>query len=90
LVYFFGAVLVIAGVLVLLSQLGVLEAVLNTLNISGVVLVALILIVVGVVLIRGASLISYGPNHEQRDRTELDYKDFTYEDQDSSDFGRRY
>lgn len=74
----------------LLLQLGVLEAVLNTLNISGVVLVALVLIVVGVVLIRGASLISYGSNHEQRDRTEFDYKDFTYEDQDSSYFGKRY
>jgi hypothetical protein len=83
-------VLVIAGVLLLLLQLGILETLLDTFNISSVVLVALVLIVVGAVLIRGASLISYGPNKERMDRTELDYKDFTYEDQDSSYFSRRY
>jgi hypothetical protein len=83
-------VLVIAGALVLLAQLGVLDIVLNTLNISSVVLVALVLIVVGIVLIRGASLISYSSNHERRDSTELDYKDYTYEDPDWPDFGKRY
>jgi len=83
-------VLVIAGVLVLLLQLGVLETVLNTLNISSVVLVALVLIVIGVVLIRGASLISYDSSHERRDNTELDYKNYTYEDPDWPDFGKRY
>ena len=82
--------LVIAGVLVLLLQLGVLETVLNTFNISGVVLVALVLIVVGVVLIRGASLISYDSSHERRDSTEFDYRDYTDEDPDWPDFGKRY
>jgi len=83
-------VLVIAGVLVLLLQLGVLETVLNTFNISGVVLVALVLIVVGVVLIRGASLISYDSSRERRDSTEFDYRDYTDEDPDWPDFGKRY
>jgi hypothetical protein len=83
-------VLVIAGVLVLLLQLGVLETVLNTLNISSVVLVALVLIVIGVVLIRGASLISYDSSHERRDSTELEDKNYTYEDPDWPDFGKRY
>jgi hypothetical protein len=83
-------VLVIAGVLVLLLQLGILETVLNALNISSIVLVALVLIVVGVVLIRGASLISYDSNHEKRDSSEFDYKNYIYDDQDWPDFGKRY
>jgi protein-S-isoprenylcysteine O-methyltransferase Ste14 len=86
-VYFLGALLVILGVFALLYQLGILDL-LSTYKISGVVLVALILIVIGIVLIRGASLII--PKDHRKDRSELDYKDFTYEDHDSGDFDKRY
>jgi hypothetical protein len=89
-VYFLGALLVIAGAFVLLSQLGILGVLLSTLNISVIVLFALVLILVGIVLIRGASLINYSPNHQRKDRSESDYKDFTYEDQDSWDYNRKY
>lgn len=88
--YFLGALLVIVGVFVLLSQLGILGLLLSTLNIPVIVLFALVLIVVGIVLIRGATLISYSPNHQRKDRNELDYKDFTYEDQDSWDHSKKY
>ena len=64
----------------LLSQLGILGLLLSTLNIPVIVLFALVLIVVGIVLIRGATLIGYSPNHQRKDRNELDYKDVTYED----------
>jgi hypothetical protein len=87
-VYFLGALLVILGVLVVLSQLGILGLLLSTYNISVIVLFALILIVIGIVLIRGARLIS--PKDQRKDRSELDYKDLTYEDHDSWDVGKRY
>jgi len=75
---------------VLLSQLGILNLLLSTLNIPVIVLFALVLIIVGIVLIRGATLIGYGPNHQRKERNELDYKDFTYEDTDSWDYDKRY
>lgn len=56
--YLLGALLIIAGPFVLLSQLGVLGLLLSTLNIPAIVLFALVLIVVGFVLIRGPSLIA--------------------------------
>ncbi|MCJ7639435.1 MAG: hypothetical protein MUO70_06095 [Euryarchaeota archaeon] len=86
--YFLGALLVILGVFVILSQLGILGLLLSTFNISIIVLFALVLIVIGIVLIRGASLII--PKDHRQDRSELDYKDLTYEDRDSGDFGKRY
>jgi len=75
---------------VILSQLGILGLLLSTLNIPVIVLFALVLIVVGIVLIRGATLVSYGPNHQRKDRNELDYKDITYEDKDSWEYDKRY
>ena len=86
--YFLGALLVILGVFVILSQLGILGLLLSTFNISIIVLFALVLIIVGIVLIRGASLII--PKDHRKDRNELDYKDITYEDHDSWDAGKRY
>ena len=85
--YFLGALLVILGVFVILSQLGVLGILLSTFNISVIVLFALVLIVIGIVLIRGASLII--PKDHRKDRGES-YKDLTHEDHDSWDFGKRY
>jgi hypothetical protein len=87
-VYFIGALLVILGVFVILSELRILGLLLSTFNISIIVLFALVLIVIGIVLIRGASLII--PKDHRNDRSELDYKDLTYEDHDSGDFGKRY
>jgi len=87
-VYFVGALLVILGVFVILSQLGILGILLSTFNISIIVLFALVLIVIGIVLIRGASLII--PKDHRKDRSEMDYKDLTYEDRDSWDSGKRY
>jgi len=89
-VYLLGALLIIAGLFVLLSQLGVLGLLLSTLNIPAIVLFALVLIVVGFVLIRGPSLIAYSPDHQRKDRNELDYKDLTYEDQDMWEYKKRY
>jgi hypothetical protein len=89
-VYLLGALLIIAGAFVLLSQLGVLGLLLNTLNLPAVVLFALALVLVGIVLIRGASLIAYGPDHQRKDRKELDFKDLTYEDQDPWEYKKRY
>jgi hypothetical protein len=89
-VYLLGALLIIAGAFVLLSQLGVLGLLLNTLNLPAVVLFALALVLVGIVLIRGASLIAYGPDHQRKDRNELDFKDLTYEDQDPWEYKKRY
>lgn len=86
--YFLGALLVILGVFVILSQLGILGILLSTFNISVIVLFALVLIVIGIVLIRGASLII--PKDQRKDRGELDYKDLTHDDHDSWDFGKRY
>ena len=74
----------------LLSQLGILGILLSTLNISAVVLFALVLILVGIVLIRGASLISSSPNTQGKERSELDYKDFAYEDRDSWERNEKY
>ncbi len=88
--YLLGALLIIAGLFVLLSQLGVLGLLLSTLNIPAIVLFALVLIVVGFVLIRGPSLIAYSPDHQRKDRNELDYKDLTYEDQDTWEYKKRY
>jgi protein-S-isoprenylcysteine O-methyltransferase Ste14 len=87
-VYFLGALLVILGVFVVLSQLGILGILLSTFKISIIVLLALVLIVIGIVLIRGASLIV--PKDHRKDRNEYDYKDLTYEDHDSWDSGKRY
>jgi dipeptide/tripeptide permease len=78
-VYLLGALLIIAGLLLL-----------STLNIPAIVLFALVLIVVGFVLIRGPSLIAYSPDHQRKDRNELDYKDLTYEDQDTWEYKKRY
>jgi hypothetical protein len=89
-VYLLGALLIIAGAFVLLSQLGVLGLLLNTLNLPAIVLFALVLILVGIVLIRGASLIAYSPKHQRKDRNELDYKDLTYEDHDPWEYKKRY
>ena len=89
-VYLLGALLIIAGVFVLLSQLGLLGLLLSTLNLPAIVLFALVLILVGFVLIRGASLIAYSSNHQKKDRNELDYKDLTYEDQDPWEYKKRY
>jgi hypothetical protein len=89
-VYLLGALLIIAGAFVLLSQLGVLGLLLNTLNLPAVVLFALALVLVGIVLIRGASLIAYSPDYQRKDRNELDYKDLTYEDQDPWEYKKRY
>jgi len=75
---------------VILSQLGILGLLLSTLNIPVIVLFALVLIVVGIVLIRGATLVNYGPNHQRKDHNELDYKDITYEDKDSWEYDKRY
>jgi hypothetical protein len=86
-VYFLGALLVLLGVFVILSQLGILGLLLSTFNISVIVLFALVLIVIGIVLIRGASLII--PKDHRKDRNELDYKDLTYEDQDSWNYGKK-
>jgi hypothetical protein len=87
-VYFLGALLVIFGVLVILTQLGILGLLLSTFNISVIVLFALVLIIIGIVLIRGASLII--PKDHRKDRNELDYKDLTYEDQDSWNYSKKY
>jgi hypothetical protein len=86
-VYFLGALLVLLGVFVILSQLGILGLLLSTFNIPVIVLFALVLIVIGIVLIRGASLII--PKDHRKDRNELDYKDLTYEDQDSWNYGKK-
>ena len=88
--YLLGALLIIAGVFVLLSQLGLLGLLLSTLNLPAIVLFALVLILVGFVLIRGASLIAYSPDNQKKDRNELDYKDLTYEDQDPWEYKKRY
>ena len=87
--YLFGALLIIAGAFVLLSQLGILGLLLTTLNLPAIVLFALVLIIVGIVLIRGASLIAYSPDHQRKDRNELDYKDLTFEDQDPWEYKKR-
>ena len=89
-VYLLGALLIIAGVFVLLSQLGLLGLLISTLNLPAIVLFALVLILVGFVLIRGESLIAYSSNHQKKDRNELDYKDLTYEDQDPWEYKKRY
>lgn len=86
--YFLGALLVIFGVIVILTQLGILGLLLSTFNISVIVLFALVLIIIGIVLIRGASLII--PKDHRKDRNELDYKDLTYEDQDSWKYSKKY
>jgi protein-S-isoprenylcysteine O-methyltransferase Ste14 len=87
-VYFLGALLVLLGVVVILLQLGILELLLSTFKISVIVLFAIVLIVIGIVLIRGASLII--PKDHRKDRSELDYKDLTYEDQDSWNYSKKY
>lgn len=88
--YLFGALLIIAGAFVLLSQLGIIGLLLTTLNLPAIVLFALVLILVGIILIRGASLIAYSPDHQRKDRNDLDYKDLTFEDQDPWESKKRY
>jgi hypothetical protein len=75
-------------VFVILSQLGILGLLLSTFKIPIIVLFALVLIIIGIVLIRGASLII--PKDHRKDRNELDYKDLTYEDQDSWNYSKKY
>ena len=75
---------------VLLSQLGIIALLLSSLNLPAIVLFALVLILVGFVLIRGASLIASGPDYQRKDRNELDYKDVAYEDQDIWEYKKRY
>ena len=88
--YLLGALLIIAGAFVLLSQLGILGLLLSSLNLPAIVLFALVLILVGIILIRGASLIAYSPGEERKDRNELDYKDLTYEDQEPWEYHKRF
>jgi hypothetical protein len=75
-------------VFVILSQLGILGLLLSTFKIPIIVLFALVLIIIGIVLIRGASLII--PKDHRKDRNELDYKDLTYEDQDSWNYSKKH
>ena len=89
-VYFAGALLILIGIAVLLSQLGILGFLLSALRIPIIVLLALLLIIVGFVLIKGARLIHYGPNHQRREYSDSDYKELTYEDHDSWDSKKRY
>jgi hypothetical protein len=89
-VYLLGALLIIAGVYVILSQLGILGLLLSSLNFPAIVLFALVLILIGFVLIRGASLIASGPDYQRKDRNEPDYKDVAYEDHDLWEYKKRY
>lgn len=89
-VYFAGALLILVGIAVLLSQLGILGFLLGALRIPIIILLALLLIIVGFVLIKGARLIRYSPNYQGREHSDSDYKEFTYEDHDSWDPGKRY
>lgn len=82
--------MIIVGVFVLLSQLGIIALLLSVLNLPAIVLFSLVLILVGFVLIRGASLIAYGPERQKKDHDELDYKDIDHADQDSWDYKKRY
>ncbi len=101
--YVIGAFLIIIGIFVLLAQLGILDL-LSALQIPALVLFALLLIVIGFVLIRGASLFHYGPDYrrqervtreydrkgyEERDKAPPDYYDTTYEDQNTWESNRR-
>ncbi len=103
-VYIIGAFLIIIGIFVLLAQLGVLDL-LSALQIPVLVLFALLLIVIGFVLIRGASLVHYGANHrrqervtreydrkgyENRDERAPEYNEVTYEDEDTWESNRRF
>jgi hypothetical protein len=89
LVYFAGALLILTGIAVLLSQLGILGFLLSALRIPIIVLLALLLIIVGFVLIKGARLIHYSPNYQGREYRDSDYKELTYENHDSWDPGKR-
>lgn len=80
--YFIGALLIIAGIFVLLSQLGILDL-LSALQIPALVLFALLLIVIGFVLIRGASLFHYGPDYRRQERVTRDYDQRGHEGRDT-------
>ncbi len=88
----------------LLSQLGVLEL-LSALQVPALVLFALLLIVIGFVLIRGASLVRYSPDHrrqehvtreydrrgyEGREEWNPEYHETTYEDQNAWESNKRF
>ncbi|MGZ4904185.1 MAG: hypothetical protein ACXV6K_10225 [Halobacteriota archaeon] len=100
--YVIGAFLIIIGIFVLLSQLGILDL-LSALQIPVLVLFALLLIVIGFVLIRGASLVHYSPDHrrqehatreydrrgyEGREDVSPEYHEITYEDQNTWESNR--
>ncbi len=102
--YILGALLIIIGIFVLLAQLGILDL-LSALQIPALVLFALLLIVVGFVLIRGASLVRYTPDHRRqehvtreydrrgydgKDERSPEYDEITYEDQDTWESNRRF
>lgn len=89
-VYFVGALLILIGIAVLLSQLGILGFLLSALRIPIIILLALLLIIVGFVLIKGAKLIRYTPGYQGREHRDSDYKELTYENHDSWDPGKRY
>ncbi len=103
--YFLGALLIIAGIFVLLSQLGILDFLLSALQIPVLVLFAVVLIVIGFVLIRGASLVHYSPNshrqehvtreygrkgYEGREDENPAYHEITYEDQNTWESNKRF
>ncbi len=102
--YLIGALLIIIGIFVLLAQLGILDL-LGALQIPTVILIALLLIIIGFVLIRGAPFLHPGPNHrrqehvtreydrrgyEGRDDRSPEYNEITYEDQDTWESNRRF
>ncbi len=103
-VYIVGALLIIIGIFVLLSQRGILDL-LSALQIPMLILFALLLIVIGFVLIRGASLVRYDTNRhrqervtreydqrgrEERENGDPEYYETTYEDQNRWESNRRF
>lgn len=103
--YFIGALLIIAGIFVLLSQLGILDFLLSALQIPVLVLFALLLIVIGFVLIRGASLVHYSPDHHKQEHVTREYdqkgyggsedespeyREITHEDQNTWESNKRF
>ncbi len=102
--YILGALLIIIGIFVLLAQLGILDL-LSALQIPALVIFSLLLIVIGFVLIRGAALVRYTPDHrreervtreydrrgyEGRDDRNPEYDEITYEDQNTWESNRRF
>ena len=74
----------------LLSQSRILGLLLSTPQSFGDRLFAIVLILVGPVLIGGASLMAYSPGQERKERNELDYQDLTYDDQELWGYRKRY